>query len=389
MTKYLIYFMCSAILSTACGHRENCEHDHDDNKHDQTKTPNEHELDEHDHADEIIFTPQQAKNAGIELFTVKTGNFNHIIKTSGQILPAQGDEVSVVATTSGRISFAKSAIAEGVAIKTGEILLNISSKNMGEGDPIEKTRLAFELAQSEYLRAESLIVDKLISQKEYQEAKINFETSKLAYQAFSENKSSKGVGIKSPINGYIKSSLVNEGDFVEIGQGLFTVAQNKRLQLRAEVSERYYKELPSIHSANFKTPYEKNVYKLSELNGKLLSYGRASNGQEYYVPINFDFDNVGQIISGSFVEVYLLSKTLENVIAIPKSSLIEDQGLFFVFVQIDEEGYLKQEVHLGNDNGEEVEIRSGIKQGDKIVSKGTYHIKLAASSSEIPHGHTH
>lgn len=67
-------------------------------------------------------------------------------------------------------------------------------------------------------------------------------------------------------------------------------------------------KIRSVISANFKTPYDKTVYTLSALNGRLVSYGKSIS-QEYYVPVNFEFDNIGQIISGSYVEVYLLGQT--------------------------------------------------------------------------------
>ena len=46
---------------------------------------------------------------------------------------------------------------------------------------------------------------------------------------------------------------------------------------------------------------------------------------------------------------------------LPHSALTEEQGSFFVYLQLDEEGYKKQLVTLGADNGESVQILSGIK----------------------------
>ena len=46
-------------------------------------------------------------------------------------------------------------------------------------------------------------------------------------------------------------------------QPLVSVTQNRRLFLRAEVSEKYYPYLRTISSANFQTPYNNQVYELS------------------------------------------------------------------------------------------------------------------------------
>ena len=58
------------------------------------------------------------------------------------------------------------------------------------------------------------------------------------------------------------------------------------------------------------SPYDNKVYELGELKGRLLSYGKASGGTSFYVPVTFEFDNRGDVIPGSYVEVYLLSSEM-------------------------------------------------------------------------------
>ena len=188
----------------------------------------------------------------------------------------------------------------------------------------------------------------------------------------------------------MKSCLVNEGDYVTVGQPLVSITQNRRLFLRAEVSEKYYGYLKSITSANFQTPYNNKVYSLDDLSGRVLSYGKASGGSSFYVPVTFEFDNRGDVIPGSYVSVYLLSSPMPDVLALPHTALTEEQGLYFIYIQLDAEGYKKQEVMLGADNGKEIQILSGLKAGDKVVTEGAYQVKLAGATNAIPaHSHEH
>ena len=83
------------------------------------------------------------------------------------------------------------------------------------------------------------------------------------------------------------------------------------------------------------------MYELKALNGKLLSFGKAAGDNSFYVPVTFEFDNKGEVIPGSFVEVFLLSSAMENVISLPRTALAEEQGIFFIYLQLDEEGYKK------------------------------------------------
>ena len=101
-----------------------------------------------------------------------------------------------------------------------------------------------------------------------------------------------------------------------------------------------------------------------------------------------EFDNRGDIIPGSFVEIYLLSYPMENVLSLPVSALTNEMGNFYVYRQLDEEGYQKQEVTLGANNGKEVQVLSGLTPGDRIVTRGAYQVKMASASAAIP-GHTH
>lgn len=339
------------------------------------------------HADEIVLTPEKAQAAGVQVEEVQPAAFRSVIPTSGQVLAAQGDEATVVAAVSGVVNFTRSLI-EGTQVSAGMALLTVSSQHIQEGDPVKRARIAYETAKSEYERAAKLVDKQIVSQKDFNQLKENYENVRIAYEALSPSKDGKGVAVKSPIGGYVKSCLVKEGDYVTVGQPLLTVTQTRRLQLKAEVSERYYAGLKSIVSANFTTTYDDKVYRLDDLKGRLLSYGKSSGDASYYIPVTFEFDNRGDVIPGSFVEVYLLSEERQGVIGLPVSAITEEQGLNFVYLQVDAECYKKQEVKLGMNDGCRVEVLSGLKGGEKVVTVGAMHVKLAAAGNTIP-GHTH
>lgn len=373
-------------------------HTHEGHSHDAEEAHNHahenhsHEGHSHEHGsnpDEIMLAPEKAKAAGVVSETIQPRAFRQVIATSGQIQAAQGAESVVVANVAGIVSFQR-AMTDGTSVGKGATILTISADQLQDGDPAQRARIAYETAKAEYDRANRLIESQIISQKEYNVIKEAYEKARLSYEALSKKQTQKGVAVAAPISGYIKNCLVKEGDYVAVGQPLFTVTQNNRLYLRADVSERYYRYLNEITSANFKTPYDNQVYELDALNGKLLSYGKASGNGSYYVPVTFSFDNRGEVVPGSYVEIYLLSKELPNTMVIPVEALTEEQGLYFVYLQQCEESYKKQEVKIGATNGKEVQIISGIHPGDQVVTRGAYHVKLASASNALPaHSHEH
>lgn len=370
------------------------DHDHDHEGHDHEGHDHEGHDHEHEvggeHPGEIVFKKALAEAVGLRTVTVHPGPFTDVIKTSGRVMAAQGDESVIVATIPGVVSFGQLPFVDGTAVRKGQAVLSIASNALSDGDIAAKAKFAYETAKREYERMQALVGDKIVSTKDFEQARLNYENAKVAYEAVAGKQTDKGVSVVSPLNGYLKNIQVKEGDYVSVGQPLATISQNSRLVLRADVSEKYYNYLPTIQSANFKTPYDNALYKLSDLRGRLLSYGKASDTNSFYVPVTFEFDNKGAIIPGSFVEIYLLTAPMENILSVPVSALIEEQGVYSVYVRLDEEGYKKEMVTLGANNGSEVQILSGLKPGEEVVTQGAYQIKLSSASNAIPaHSHHH
>lgn len=401
---YLLWVLCAYVLAGCSGGAtkpEEHNHDHEAHEHeeghDHDQEGDDHEHEGHDHgkeaataahSNEIIFKEELAKAVGLQTKVVEPAPFTDVIKTSGSILAAQGDETTVVATVPGIVTFGNLSFVDGAAVRKGQAILSLASNTLSDGNVAARAKYAYENAKKEYERMEQLVGDKIVSAKDFEQARLNYENAKVAYEAVAGKQTANGVSVVSPMNGYLKNLQVKEGDYVAVGQPLATISQNSRLVLRAEVSEKYYQYLPAVQSANFRTPYDDVVYQLSDLHGRMLSFGKASDANSFYIPVTFEFDNKGAIIPGSFVEIYLLASPMEEVLSVPVSALIEEQGVYSVFIRLDEEGYQKREVKLGANNGSDVQILSGLKPGETVVTQGAYQIKLASASNAIP-AHTH
>ncbi|RHJ94886.1 efflux RND transporter periplasmic adaptor subunit [Parabacteroides bouchesdurhonensis] len=397
---YILWVLCAYIFAGCAGNSKSAGHDeHEGHEHSHEHEAHDHEHEGHDHEHEnegehtpgeVIFKKALAEAIGLETKDLQPAPFTNVIKTSGRIMAAQGDESVVVATVPGIVTLGSLPFIDGTAVRKGQAILSLASSGLSDGNVAAKAKYAYETSKKEYERMQQLVGDKIVSAKDFEQARLNYENAKVAYEAIAGKQTANGVSVVSPINGYLKNIQVKEGDYVSVGQPIATIAQNNRLVLRAEVSEKYYSELPMVKSANFRTPYDNMTYKLSDLHGRLLSYGKSSDANTFYVPVTFEFDNKGAVIPGSFVEIYLLSSVIEDVLSVPVSALIEEQGVYSVFVRLDEDGYLKKTVTLGANNGSEVQILSGLQAGDHVVTKGAYQIKLASASNAIPaHSHSH
>lgn len=341
---------------------------------------------------EISYLKEQAWKVEFANMVVVSKPFSEVIKTTGELLPALGDEMVVTATTSGIVTFSGNKAIAGASVNTGEPLFTVGG-NLTDGNAetqFRKAKAAYDKAKADYDRLQDLVKDHLVSQKDFLEAKARFETEQANYNNLARNYQAGGQKITSPISGFIKNIAVSEGQHVTAGQTLATVSQNRRLMLKAEVSQKYFPQLSSIVSANFKTLYDHKTYSIEELNGRMLSFGKSNDASTLLIPVTFSFDNKGDILPGSLVDVYLKLKPNANALTIPLSALIEEQGVFYAYVQTAGESFEKRELSLGGSDGFNIRVLSGIKEGERVVTKGAYQIKLATATGTIPaHGHAH
>lgn len=343
----------------------------------------------HSHSDEIVIDEHKAEESGIAVMEIHKSQFSGIIKTTGEILPTRENEVTAVSNVSGTVSFIN-PLLEGTELREGHPVLTINSSKMEGGNISEKAKINFEIAQKEFNRIRNLYNDKLITEKEYNDARQTFEEARINYEAVGNNFTEKGQKIESPSSGFVKSCLVKEGDFVQAGQPLFVIARDKYLYLKAEISGKYYNQLNKITGANFRMPYSENIYDIADLNGEIVSRGKSSGNDSFYIPVTFRFSNSGDIVSGSYAEVFLKTNETKEQIVLPLTAITEEQGTYFVYKQIDHTCYKKAEVQLGISDGKNIEVLSGVKDGEKVVVKGAYQVKLASAVSSIPaHSHEH
>lgn len=423
----------------ACGTAGHSAHDHagaDAHNHAGGTAHNHAGATGHDHAEStahgqshapgiIEFSAVQAETAGLRTETVKAGPFSQVVKVSGEILPAQGDEITVVATTSGIVAFSngltsrsaaipasqasgsisqpsaqaiqpssqssrpvRTALVPGARITSGSTVAWISSRNMAEGDLALKANATLDAAAREYERASALVESGAISRKEFEQAELDYINAKAAFQAYEGRSAEAGVAVKASLTGYVKEVYVNEGDYVNAGQPLLTITRNRLLQLRADVPQKYYSALRNVSDANFRPSYSDETYSIKALGGRLVSAGRSAAGT-FYIPAIFEFSNTGDFVPGSYSDIYLIGSREEGIISVPESALLEEQGVYSVFVKVCDSEYRKQEVRTGRTDGLRREILSGLNEGDEVVTAGTGQVRLASMSGVVPEGHSH
>ncbi len=374
---------------SAEGHsHDHADHDHSAEAHNHNHADHDHSAEGHDHAaGEIVFTAAQAAMTDFKVESVVRGEFNTTIKCSGQISAPTSRVQIVTAPVSGIIHFEQSGLRNNSVVSNGKPLFSISSATLSSGNEAAKAEANFRKAAADLERIRPLYQDQLISQGEYLTAEQEYNRALAEWEPY-RNSDSKGTTVTASLNGYITDLAVAEGDYVGVGTPIATIVDGTLKQLRVSVPQRYLSQLPTITNARFTVATDNAIHEVAALGGRLVKSSYNIVPGSTMLEMLFEFPG-GLFANGSYAEVTLLGATRHDVISLPLSALTESQGLHYVYVQLDEECYMRREVAIGDDDGVRVEILSGLTPGERVVTRGAVNVKMASFSGAIPHSHSH
>ena len=379
--KYLTIFLTAIYLGfmLSCG-----SHTQDDHVHEE-----EGELQTHEGE---VLAQDLIRHTVI---TLKKKSFRSVLKTSGQILVDKKDEIIITAKSPGIVRFSDHFLFAGVRVNREQTLFSVSGESMTENNTevnYAVIKSDYETALANYQRAQELINDRLITQKYFLETKNMFEKFEAEYLNISTTVSGSSGKVNSPNSGYINEIYVTEGQKVEPGDRLASLIIEHNLILKADVAPGSLSALQNIDGANFSAGYSNKIYSTEDMNGKLISYGKSTGKTSYFIPLYFRVNYTSDLIPGTFVDVWLTGRQIENALVVPNSAIMEEFGKFYVFVETSGGEFLKQYFTPGQTDGLETQVLAGLHEGDMIVSEGAYQVKLSQMGSSAPdshQGHTH
>lgn len=352
-----------------------------------------HHGEEHHHdagANGIAFTKEQSWQVDFATAVVQPQRFDAVIRTTAQILPSQGDEQVLTAKASGIVMLSQPHWVEGAAVAAGQRVCVIESGDMADNNMVVRLRqasAAYEEARATYERQQKLAEDRIVSQTELDRSRSHYEESKALYESLSRN--GNGTQVVAPKSGFIREISVRNGSYVEAGQPLMVLTQNRDLLVRAEVPPRYYPQLHHITSAHF--ALGDSVYTLAALQGSLVGYGHSTEAASTLIPVTFRVRNSAGWVPGTFLTTYILTASDSEVLAVPNTGIVEEMGNHFVFVQQTPERFEKRLVTLGSTDGLRTVVVSGLCAGERVVTRGAALVKMAQATATLdPHaGHVH
>lgn len=293
----------------------------------------------------------------VEVTNTVRRSISSYLETNGT-LEAEYD-VELIARAAGPIVELKAE--EGMKVRKGQLLARIDpAENRAR---MEISRVNLEETEIAWQRAQKLNDADLLSQEAFEQARnahnsaaAQFEGDRLLYE-YTE--------IRAPFDGYIVSRFIKLAQHVSNGQQLFRVTEFDPLLCPIQVPER---ELPRLEIGQ--TAYvTAEAWPDTRFPARVLRISPVVDAGTGTVKVTLEVDALGKLRPGMFASVFLETERRADALVIPKVALSLESIGDTVYV-VNDKVASRREVDLGFQEGDSVEIRSGLQDGDQIIVVG-------------------
>jgi len=172
--------------------------------------------------------------------------------------------------------------------------------------------------------------------------------------------------ITSPVNGFVAKRNVDPGAFVSQQSPVADVVDITRVRLVANVVEKDLKELESGNAASV----EVDAFPGEKFAGRIARVSPVLDPATRTAPIEIEIPNpTFRLKPGMYARVGITTQTKKNALVLPSTAVIDLGGRRGVF-QLQNETAVFRTVQVGTEQGSIVEILSGLKDGDEVISTG-------------------
>jgi membrane fusion protein, multidrug efflux system len=278
------------------------------------------------------------------------------------------EEVDVLPKQAGVV--ARILVEEGAAVRAGQALAALDSEEweLQARQSEARARSARDAAaRALQLQQQGLISDQEVErlQSEAQVAEADLGLARLRV---------RNAVIAAPISGVVTHREVERGQLVNSSTVVFRVADTSRLEAAVGVPEREASRVQAGQLARVR------------VEGQAPAQGRIARVRPVVDPtsgtvrvvVEIDPQQGGGLRPGQFVNVEIITETLDERLTLPRTAVLVDGASPRVYAVIGGRAQ-EREVTLGVSQAERVEIRGGVSPGDTVVVVGQDNLRPGAA----------
>ncbi|TPV33307.1 efflux RND transporter periplasmic adaptor subunit [Paucihalobacter ruber] len=307
----------------------------------------------------------------VEVLKVDTNNRGGFLSSSGTISAVKTANLST--RNMGYVDNIYVSVGEKVA--QGQLLLSINNvdlqaKQAQVNAQITEATAAFTNAEKDYNRFKNLFADNSASQKELDDITAHYNMAKARLEAANQMKNEINaqfayVNIKAPFSGVVTGKFIEKGNMANPGMTLLTIENPEVLEIKTRVPE---SQIAKITEGMPVTVLVKSLNKSIDAKITEVSASSQQTGGQFLVTAVLN-DKPEGLKSGMFATVNfpVESNGIEGAILIPVNAVVNRGQLTGVYTVSESNTSILRWLRLGRTFGNEVEVLSGLQNGESLI----------------------
>lgn len=311
-----------------------------------------------------------ASTVTVETDTVKLTNSIGGLTYKANLEPAE--EAAISCNVSGQVT--EVLFENGDKVTQGQVLayiddMNLQNQLMAARLDLNKLQIELESAKNNYDIASQLYAEGAYSKTNYDDSirsyktvLANVELKKVDIQNITN--SLNDCVIKSPIAGEVGEKNITVGQYLNPGTVIGSVKDSETIKAEIQLKQQDLEKVSVGQEVTLKlNENDSETYK-----GVVVTIAASANNQTRVFSCLIKIVNsAGKLNSGVFGYIEIPNKDQKQVLAIPMEAVTGSEGAYSVFL-LEDGTAQKAAVEIGEIADEMVEIKSGLKEGDTVIT---------------------
>ena len=331
--------------------------------------------------DTITVPPTCAIHAKLMCDTAGEELHSITLATTGVVTAIPNKYAAVAAPFPGRV--VKTMVHIGQTVKAGSPLFELSSSDYSEVvKNYIQSRTAMETAKRTLDRTQDLYNNKVASERELDEARMNYQLALEEYRhatavgkEYQIDLGTAEVGqpmsVRSPIAGKVLSNELVVGEYMkEDAEAKVVVADLDKVWVRANVSETAAPYVEGIEEVEVRLVSRPD----SVVRGRVAYVGGLLDPETRTVQTIIECDNPGhQMLPNMYASVSMRMKEQNNIV-VHKEAVLQGDGGRYVLRRVDEDRYVRTPVKVQTLDEEHLLVTEGLNVGDVFINEGAFYL---------------
>jgi len=279
------------------------------------------------------------------------------------------NQSTVSAETTGRVSEINFDV--GDAVPAGEVIVKLVSIEQQQvynqaAAALNEAQVNLDVQRSEFERIEKIYQRNLVAKTVYDRAlgNLNTATARMKSAGAALKVASERLSytlIRAPFSGTVLARHVEVGEAVQPGRPIMTGFDPRMLRVEVDLPQSILEKVAELRTARVVIAQDESIEPV-----KILLFPQADPVTgTVHMRLQLPPRDDAQLYPGRFVKVAVVVGQKDRLL-VPKTSVMYRSEVTAVYVQTGDSFVLRQ-VRLGNTFGDNVEVISGIREGENVA----------------------